>query len=103
MLCLLVAAMLTQLSAVQVTRSSEERHARGLRTQTGTPEAMTALANRVPGEYRPLLVVISTSLETSPLVIDLLRDRDTLPRLRRVHQAFGEALRTQQVSRESTH
>ncbi len=49
---------------------------------------------------RQLLVVIPTSLEQHPRVVDLLRDRETLPRLRRVHQAFGEALRKELVSRE---
>jgi hypothetical protein len=33
-------------------------------------------------------------------VVDLLRDGETLPRLRRVHLAFGEALRKEHVSRE---
>jgi hypothetical protein len=49
---------------------------------------------------RQLLVVIPASLEESPRIVDLLRDRETLPRLRRVHQALGEALRKEQVSRE---
>jgi hypothetical protein len=49
---------------------------------------------------RQLLVVIPASLEEHPRVVDLLRDRETLPRLRRVHQAFGEALRKEHVSRE---
>jgi hypothetical protein len=49
---------------------------------------------------RQLLVVVPDSLEEHPRVVDLLRDGETLPRLRRVHQAFGEALRKEQVSRE---
>jgi hypothetical protein len=49
---------------------------------------------------RQLLVVIPASLEEHPRVVDVLRDGETLPRLRRVHQAFGEALRKEQVSRE---
>ena len=49
---------------------------------------------------RQLLVVIPASLEEEPRVADLLRDGETLSRLRRVHQAFGEALRQEQVSRE---
>jgi hypothetical protein len=32
--------------------------------------------------------------------LDLIRDGETLARLRRVHQAFGEALRKEHVSRE---
>lgn len=49
---------------------------------------------------RQLLVVIPTSLEKHPRIVDLLRDRETLPRLRRVHLAFGEALRKEHVTRE---
>jgi len=49
---------------------------------------------------RQLLVVIPASLEEQPRIVDLLRNRETLARLRRVHQAFGEALRKEQVSRE---
>ncbi len=49
---------------------------------------------------RQLLVVIPASLEEQPRIVDLLRDGETLPRLRRVHQAFGEALRKEQVSRQ---
>jgi hypothetical protein len=49
---------------------------------------------------RQLLVVIPASLEEHPRVVDLLRDGETLPRLRRVHLAFGEALRKEHVSRE---
>jgi hypothetical protein len=48
---------------------------------------------------RQLLVVIPASLEEHPRIVDLLRDGQTLPRLRRVHDAFGEALRKEQVSR----
>ena len=49
---------------------------------------------------RQLLVVVPASLEEHPRIVDLLRDGETLPRVRRVHQAFGEALRKEQVSRE---
>ena len=49
---------------------------------------------------RQLLVVIPASLEEHPRVVDLLRDGETLARLRRVHEAFGEALRKERVSRE---
>ena len=49
---------------------------------------------------RQLLVVIPASLEEHPRIVDLLRDGETLARLRRVHLAFGEALRNEQVSRE---
>src|SRR5262245_34056231 len=49
---------------------------------------------------RQLLVVIPTSLDEQPRVLDLLRDEETLGRLRRIHKAFGEALREERVSRE---
>ena len=49
---------------------------------------------------RQLLVVIPTSLEEHPRIMDLLRDDETLGRLRRLHHAFGEALREEQMSRE---
>ena len=49
---------------------------------------------------RQLLVVIPASLEEQPRLLDLLRDEETLGRLRRVHNAFGEALREERLSRE---
>jgi len=49
---------------------------------------------------RQLLVVIPASLEEQPRIVDLVRDGEMLARLRRVHHAFGEALRKEQVSRE---
>jgi hypothetical protein len=49
---------------------------------------------------RQLLIVVPASLEEHPSIVDLLRDCERLPRLRRVHQAFGEALRKEQLSRE---
>lgn len=49
---------------------------------------------------RQLLVVIPTSREKQPRIVDLLRDDETLRRLRRVHCAFGEALREEQQSRK---
>jgi hypothetical protein len=48
---------------------------------------------------RQLLVVIPASLEQSRIP-DLVRDEETLGRLRRVHDAFGEALREERLSRE---
>jgi hypothetical protein len=51
-------------------------------------------------EYRQLLVVIPASREEHPRVVDVLRDEGTVRRLRRVHHAFGEALREEQVRRE---
>jgi hypothetical protein len=49
---------------------------------------------------RQLLVVIPASREEHPRIVDLLRDDETLGRLRRVHCAFGAALREEQMSRE---
>jgi hypothetical protein len=49
---------------------------------------------------RQLLVVIPASLEEQARIVDLLRDEETLGRLRRVHKAFGEALREERLSRE---
>jgi len=49
---------------------------------------------------RQLLVVIPASVEEQPRIVDLLRDAETLGRLRRIHDAFGEALREGQLSRE---
>ncbi len=49
---------------------------------------------------RQLLVVIPDSLEASPPVVTLLRDNQMLPRLRRVHEAFGEALRHERSARK---
>ena len=49
---------------------------------------------------RQLLVVIPASREEHPRVVDLLRDEASLRRLRRIHQAFGEALHDEQMSRE---
>jgi hypothetical protein len=48
---------------------------------------------------RQLLVVIPASREEHPRIVDLLRDDDMQRRLRRVHEAFGEALREEQASR----
>ncbi|HEY3093837.1 MAG TPA: hypothetical protein VGJ52_12090 [Vicinamibacterales bacterium] len=49
---------------------------------------------------RQLLVVIPSSLAGQPRVIDLLRAEEMLGRLRRIHQAFGEAPRKERISRE---
>lgn len=49
---------------------------------------------------RQVLVVIPASREGHTRLVDLLRDEDSLRRIRRVHHAFGEALRDEQVSRE---
>jgi len=49
---------------------------------------------------RQLLVVIPASLEEHPRIVDLLRDDEALGRLRRLHNAFGEALSEERMARE---
>jgi hypothetical protein len=49
---------------------------------------------------RQLLVVIPGAREEHPRVVELLRDKESLRRLRRIHSAFGEALREEQKSRQ---
>ena len=49
---------------------------------------------------RELLVTIPASLEQHPLIVDLVRDHEMLGRLRRLHGAFGDALREEHFSRE---
>jgi hypothetical protein len=49
---------------------------------------------------RQLLVVIPASRETHPTIVELLRDDAALRRLRRLHSAFGAALREEQMSRD---
>ena len=44
--------------------------------------------------------MIPASREEHPRIVDLLRDDEALGRLRRVHYAFGEALREEQMFRE---
>ena len=49
---------------------------------------------------RQLLVRIPASLEEQPRVQDLRGDEETLGRLQRVHDAFGDALREERMARE---
>ena len=49
---------------------------------------------------RQLLIVIPSSLGEQPRVVDLIADEATLGRLRRIHDAFGRALREERVARE---
>jgi hypothetical protein len=49
---------------------------------------------------RQVLVVIPASRELNPRIVDLLRDHTTIERLRRLHSAFGEAVRDEQSARE---
>jgi len=49
---------------------------------------------------RDILLEIPSSLETHPLVVHLLQDGEKLSRLRRLHQAFGDAIRRERAWRE---
>jgi len=49
---------------------------------------------------RELLVVIPTSVERHANVIELLRDPETLDRLRRLHDRYGDVVRKEQMLRE---
>jgi hypothetical protein len=49
---------------------------------------------------RQVLVVIPPTREPHPRIVDLLRDAATIERLRRLHHAFGEAVREEQRIRE---
>jgi hypothetical protein len=49
---------------------------------------------------RQLLVVIPASFEEHPRIVDLLHDHETFGRLRRLHSAFGDALREEQLGRQ---
>lgn len=44
--------------------------------------------------------VVAQSVIVDTRLVDLLRDEDSLRRIRRVHHAFGEALRDEQMSRD---
>ena len=48
---------------------------------------------------RDLLVAIPASMEDQPRIVELLHDR-RLSRLRRLHRAFGDALRDERTARE---
>ena len=49
---------------------------------------------------RQLLVVIPASMEEQPRIVDLVADEAGLGRLRRIHEAFGAALREELMARE---
>lgn len=58
-------------------------------------EACLPLPRRCP----QVLVAIPPSREDHPRIVDLLRDDETLRRLRRIHGAMGEAIRDELMSR----
>ena len=49
---------------------------------------------------RQVLVEIPASREQHPRIVDLFRDQDTIGCLRRLHRAFGDAVRQEQTSRD---
>jgi len=49
---------------------------------------------------RQLLVVIPATFEEHPRIVDFLHDHETLARLRRIHVAFGAALREEHLTRQ---
>ena len=49
---------------------------------------------------RQILVTIPSSMEEQARVVDLLKDRALLGRLRRLHHAFGDAIRHEYVTRQ---
>jgi len=81
---------------------SEAALEHGLLSPTQLDAIRIDLEATLPGlrACRQLLVVIPASLEEQPRIVDLLGDKEQLGRLRRVHGAFGEALRQEQMSRQ---
>ena len=75
---------------------------RGLLSELQLEALRPTLEASLPGlqACRQLLVVIPASLEEHPCIVDLLRDGQTLGRLRRIHHAIGQALREERMSRE---
>jgi len=80
----------------------EEALERGLLTPPQLETIREDLEASIPGlrACRHRLVVIPGSLEEQPRIVDLLRDGETLGRLRRLHDAFGDALRQEQLLRQ---
>ncbi len=74
----------------------------GLFSTTRLSPLRSDLAASLPAlqACRQLLVEVPVSLEHHPRVADLVRDNEAIERLRRLHRAFGEALRDEQLSRE---
>ncbi len=81
---------------------SEAAVEHGLLSESELDALRPDLEASLPGlrACRQLVVVIPASLEEHPRIVDVLRDTETLDRLRRIHCAFGEALRKEQMSRE---
>ena len=74
----------------------------GLLSELQLKALRPTLETSLPGlqACRQLLVVIPASLEDHPCIADLLRNGQTLGRLRRIHHAIGDALREERMSRE---
>ena len=74
----------------------------GLLSESQLARLRPDLEASLPGlrACRQLLVVIPAALEEHPRIVDLLHDEATRNRLRRIHSAFGDALREEQAFRE---
>ncbi len=80
---------------------SEVARDRGLLSSSQLDPIREDLENSLPDLHRcrELLVAIPVSMEEQPRIVDLLHD-ERVSRLRRLHRAFGDALRAEQTSRE---
>jgi hypothetical protein len=81
---------------------SEAALQHGLLSESQIEALRPDLEASLPGlqACRQLLGVIPASLEEHPRIVDLLHDGQTLGRLRRIHNAFAEALRQEHMSRD---
>lgn len=81
---------------------SEAALEHGLLSESQLDALRSDLEASLPGlrACRQLLVAIPASREDHPRIVDLLRDDETIGRLRRVHYVFGDALREEQTSRD---
>ena len=81
---------------------SEAALGQGLLSSSQLDAIRRDLEATLPGlrACRQLLVVIPSSLEEQPRVVDMLGDEETLGRLRRLHETFGAALRQERMLRE---
>jgi hypothetical protein len=81
---------------------SEAALHRGLLTEAEFDALRADLEVTLPAlrACRELLVSIPSSLEPHPHVVSLLRDDARLDRLRRLHVAFGDAIREEHLARE---
>src|SRR3954469_23635500 len=81
---------------------SEAALGHALLSSTDLAEIRDDIEVSLPGlrACRELLVVIPSSVEQHPNVIELLRHPETLDRLRRLHDRYGDVIRQEQMWRE---